>query len=149
MPDMERDEELDRMLAQNFRPPHADAARAESIEPSSGFAASVMERVREVAAERAALGPIQFPWLRAVPGICMALLAIAVSMTLLALAFIGVTHLASSAYSSALEGSQGTAAQWIATATRLHLGWLAAGALIACLPFALLRSLAGGDGHRV
>jgi hypothetical protein len=105
-----------------------------------------MERVREEAAEKAALGPIQFPWMRAVPGICMALLAIAVSLTLLALALMGAAHIASGVYYSALEGSQGTAAQWIATATRLHLGWLAAGALIACLPFALLRSL---GGHRV
>jgi hypothetical protein len=148
MADMERDEELDRMLAQNFGPPHADAARAESIEPSSGFAASVMERVREEAAVKAAQGPIQFPWLRAVPGICMAVLAIAVSLTLLALGFMGAAHLASSTYSSALEGSQGTAGQWIAMAGRLHLGWLAAGALIAFLPFALLRNLAG-SGQRI
>lgn len=148
MPDMDDDKELDHMLAQNFGPPHADAARAESIEPSSGFAASVMERVREEAAAKAALGPIQFPWLRAVPGICMAVLAIAVSLTLLALVFVGATHLASSAYSSAFEGAQGTAGQWIAMASRLHLGWLAAGALIAFVPFALLRSV-GGNRQRI
>jgi hypothetical protein len=78
----------------------------------------------------------------------MAVLAIAVSLTLLALGFMGAAHLACSTYSSALEGSQGTAGQWIAMAGRLHLGWLAAGALIAFLPFALLRNLAG-SGQRI
>lgn len=38
---------------------------AEELVPSSGFLASVMERVRE---EAAALPPIPFPWKRAVPG---------------------------------------------------------------------------------
>jgi hypothetical protein len=37
--------------------------------PSSGFAASVMERVRE---EAAAPAPIPFPWKRAVPGMVVA-----------------------------------------------------------------------------
>jgi hypothetical protein len=37
--------------------------------PSSGFAASVMERVRE---EAAAPPPIPFPWKRAVPGMVVA-----------------------------------------------------------------------------
>ena len=37
--------------------------------PSSGFAASVMERVRE---EAAAPAPIPFPWKRAVPGMLVA-----------------------------------------------------------------------------
>lgn len=148
MSDMEQDEELDRMLAQNFGPPHSEVADAGSIAPSSGFAASVMERVRDDAAAKASLGPIQFPWLRAVPGICMAVLAAAVSATLLVLAFTGAVHLASGAYISALEGSEGTAGQWTAMAARLHLGGLAAGALIALVPFALVRSLTG-NGHRI
>ena len=83
MSDMEQDDELNTMLARNLGPPHAKAAHAESIEPSSGFAASVMERVREEAAATAALSPIQFPWRRALPGLCMAVLAIAVCATLL------------------------------------------------------------------
>jgi hypothetical protein len=37
--------------------------------PSSGFAASVMERIRE---EAAAPAPIPFPWKRAVPGMVVA-----------------------------------------------------------------------------
>lgn len=148
MSDMEQDKELDRILAQNFGPPHSELADAASIAASSGFAASVMERVREEAAAKASLGPIQFPWFRAVPGICMAVLAVAVSATLLVLAFTGAAHLVSSAYISALESSQGTAGQWTAMAARLHLAGLTAGALIALVPFALVHSLTG-NRHRI
>jgi hypothetical protein len=52
------DETLDRILANE-----------EELIPSSGFAASVMERIRE---EAAAPPPIPFPWKRAVPGIVLA-----------------------------------------------------------------------------
>jgi hypothetical protein len=145
MPDMERDDELDRVLARSFGPPHADAAHAESIEPSSGFAASVMERVREEAAAKAALGPIQFPWMRAVPGICMAVLALGVCITLLVLASMGVARLATGTYySAAVQGSAGVAAQWAEIAMRMHLGWIAVGVLIAFVPVTLLRSISGG-----
>jgi hypothetical protein len=41
----------------------------EELAPSSGFLASVMERVRE---EAAAPPPIPFPWKRAVPGMVLA-----------------------------------------------------------------------------
>jgi hypothetical protein len=41
----------------------------ETLAPSSGFIASVMERVRE---EAAAPPPIPFPWKRAVPGFVLA-----------------------------------------------------------------------------
>ena len=41
----------------------------EELIPSSGFAASVMERVQE---EAAAPPPLSFPWKRAVPGIILA-----------------------------------------------------------------------------
>jgi hypothetical protein len=59
MPRMPRmnDEMLDRMLASE-----------EELIPSSGFAASVMERIRE---EAAASPPIPFPWKRAIPGIAL------------------------------------------------------------------------------
>ena len=138
MPDMKRDDELDHMLARSFGPPHSRAAHAESIEPSSGFAASVMERVREEAA--AALGPIRFPWLRAVPGICMVVLAVAVCATLLTFGSIGVVHLASHAFASATApGSQSAVADWTETVMRLHLGWLAIGLLVAFVPFSLSR----------
>jgi hypothetical protein len=41
----------------------------EELIPSSGFMASVMERVQE---EAAAPAPIRFPWKRAIPGIVLA-----------------------------------------------------------------------------
>jgi hypothetical protein len=145
MAEMKRDDELDHMLARSFGPPDSAAARAESIEPSSGFAASVMERVREEAAAAAALGPIRFPWRRAVPGICMVVLAVAVCVTLLALASIGVVHLASHAiFSATAQGSRGAVAEWTDAAMRLHLGWLAVGVLIAFVPFSLSRGLMAG-----
>ena len=148
MSDMERDE-LDTILARHFGPPHAKVAQGESIEPSSGFIGSVMERVREEAAEAAAPGPIPFPWRRAVPGLCMALLAVAVCVTLLVLASAGVMRLASHALVSAtVEGQHGTIAEWANTATRLHAGWLVAGLLIAFVPLGLIRGLMAAR-HRV
>jgi ferric-dicitrate binding protein FerR (iron transport regulator) len=146
MSDMDRDDdELDRMLVRSFGPPHTDAAHAESIEPSSGFAASVMERVREEAAAAAALGPIRFPWRRAVPGICMVVLAVAVCATLLMLASIGAVQLASHAASSATAaGPRAAISEWTETAMRLHLGWLGIGMMIAFVPFTLSRGWMGG-----
>ncbi|HEY1965760.1 MAG TPA: hypothetical protein VGG59_12550 [Acidobacteriaceae bacterium] len=142
MSDMDKGDELDRMLARSFGPPDSVAAHAESIEPSSGFAASVMERVREEAAAVAALGPIRFPWRRAVPGICMVVLAIAVSATLLMFGGMAVIHLVShAAFSAAEQHSRGTLAEWADTAMRLHLGWLGIGTLIAFVPFSLSRRL--------
>src|SRR5687768_8093556 len=49
------DEEIDRTLRQS-----------DAIEPSPGFTAAVMTRVREIAAEPS---PIAFPWRRALPGL--------------------------------------------------------------------------------
>ncbi len=144
MSDMQKDDELDRMLARSFGPPHARAAHAESIEPSSGFVASVMERVREEAAATAALGPIRFPWRRAVPGICMVVLAVAVSATLLTFASMAVVQLASRAFATATVAPQGAVTEWAQTAVRLHLGWLAIGVLIAFVPFLLTRGVMEG-----
>ena len=145
MSDMEKDDELDRMLARSFGPPHARAAHAESIEPSSGFAAAVMERVREEAAAAAALGPIRFPWRRAVPGICMVVLAVAVCATLLTFASMAVVRLASHAFSTAAVAPQPAVTEWVATAMRLHLGWLVIGLLLAFVPFLLSRGLMDGQ----
>jgi hypothetical protein len=143
MSDMERDDELDTMLARNFGPPHAKAAHAESIEPSSGFAASVMERVREEAAA-ASPSPIPFPWRRAVPGLCMAVLAIAVCATLLVLASAGAVRLAShTLVSAAVQDSHGTIAEWANTAMHLHAGWLMIGLLIAFVPLGFSRGFMG------
>lgn len=57
MPRM-NDETIDRMLASE-----------EELIPSSGFAASIMDRIRE---EVVAPPPLSFPWKRAVPGIVLA-----------------------------------------------------------------------------
>ncbi len=59
-----REDEIDQVLASQFA----------EIEPSSGFALSVMRAVR---AEAAAPPPIPFPWRRAVPGIAGAAVAVA------------------------------------------------------------------------
>jgi hypothetical protein len=153
MSDMQKDEELDRMLMRIFGPPESSAAHAESIEPSSGFVASVMDRVREEAT--LAASPIRFPWGRAVPGICMALLAIAVSATVLVFAVTGAVRLASRAFlSTTTQGAIGNAGvlgnigQWADIAARLHLGWLVLGLVIAFIPVTISRSLVG-RGHRV
>ena len=141
MSDMDKDDELDRMLARSFGPPHARSAHAESIEPSSGFAAAVMERVREEAAAAAALGPIRFPWQRAIPGICMVVLAVVVCATLLTFASMAVVQLASHAFASAAIAPQPPVTEWATRAMRLHLGWLGIALLIAFVPFLLSRGL--------
>lgn len=58
------DSEIDRILS-----------RQDEIVPSSGFAASVMEALRE---ESAAPAPIAFPWKRALPGLVVAALVLAI-----------------------------------------------------------------------
>jgi hypothetical protein len=103
-----------------------------------------MERVREEAAAAAALGPIRFPWRRAVPGICMVVLAVAVCATLLTFASMAVVRLASHAFATAAVAPQPAVTEWAATAMRLHLGWLVIGFLIAFVPFLLSRGLMDG-----
>jgi hypothetical protein len=58
-----REEEIDRILS-----------REDEILPSSGFAVSVMDAVRR---EASAPPPIPFPWKRALPGLVVAGLAVA------------------------------------------------------------------------
>jgi hypothetical protein len=57
-----RDEALDRLLDEHL------AGSSEEIEPSSGFAFSVMEAIHAEAAEPP---PIAFPWRRVLPGLSM------------------------------------------------------------------------------
>jgi hypothetical protein len=52
-------------------------SREDEILPSSGFAASVMDAVRR---EAAAPPPIPFPWKRALPGLVVAVPALAVAL---------------------------------------------------------------------
>jgi hypothetical protein len=102
--------------------------------PSSGFAASVMDRVRE---EAAAPKPIPFPWKRALPG--MTLAAVGLGWCAVKLAQVGVADM--SALSSA----------------RLHLdagmmrsvesaGWVAAALGVSLLSWLLARRMIGRTG---
>ena len=62
---------LDDMNREEMEPTVIDhiLATEEELVPSSGFLASVMERVQD---EAAALAPIPFPWKRAIPGMLLA-----------------------------------------------------------------------------
>ncbi len=53
-------------------------SQADDIVPSSGFSVSVMRRIES---EAGALPPIPFPWLRAWPGICLALASLVLLAT--------------------------------------------------------------------
>ena len=109
----------------------------------------MMERVREEVATATALGPIRFPWLRAVPGICMVLLAVGVCGTVSVYAVIGAMRLLSQSLLAAATADAHTASPaWLEMVMRLHLGWLAAGMLLAFVPLLLLRSFNRG-GHGV
>jgi len=61
--ELTKNEEIDQMLS-----------RDDEIQPSSGFAASVMDAVRR---EAAAPPPIPFPWKRALPGMVAGVLVLA------------------------------------------------------------------------
>lgn len=61
-----RDADLDRILS-----------KEEEILPTSGFAASVMQAVQR---EAAAPPPIPFPWKRAIPGLCAAVLMLVLTV---------------------------------------------------------------------
>jgi hypothetical protein len=60
----QNDRELDHLLASTLNAPDAQ------LEPSSGFTLSVMDAVRQDAAEPA---PLAFPWHRLLPGVLAAL----------------------------------------------------------------------------
>jgi len=121
-------DELDRVLSQR-----------DDIQPSSGFAASVMEAVRE---EAAAPPPIPFPWKRALPVLIFAGLAVAavVAAGVVALAQLGRGAVAPQVAFSLrdllpayMRGPAGAGA-----------GWTAAGLLAAFISVKLSSRLAGG-----
>jgi hypothetical protein len=109
-------------------------AGEEELIPSSGFLATTMERVRE---EAAIPKPIPFPWLRALPGI---VLAIAV------FGWCGIA-LVRAGLSSAREISftqlHVTAATWIALEPA---GWVAVALSASLLSWLFARRLAGRSG---
>ena len=97
-----RDSDFDRILS-----------KEEQILPSSGFAASVMEAVQR---EAAAPPPIPFPWKRALPGICAAVLMIA----LVVVASIPLLH-----HEAA---SRPLPEQWLTPIVSIIQGWKTLGA---------------------
>ena len=117
------DAAIDRMLAAE-----------EELIPSSGFLAATMERVRE---EAACPKPIPFPWLRALPGI---VLAVAV------LGWLGF-EMVRAGVSSARETSF---AQPHLAAVNLHMlepvGWVAVALVVPMLSWIFSRRLAGRSG---
>lgn len=88
----------------------------DEIQPSSGFAASVMEAVRR---EAAAPPPIAFPWKRALPGLVVAVLVLAsvvvAGIAAIVLASRGALslHLATTPAPSIWQGVEGSAIAWI------------------------------------
>jgi hypothetical protein len=111
-----RDEELDRVLRGDV----------EEIEPSSGFAASVMEAVR---AEAEMPPPIPFPWGRAVPGF----VAVLVALVLVVVLFLRVG---------------GGAVVWPPEMVRMMgvAGWILGGLVVALVSVGLAARMAGARG---
>jgi hypothetical protein len=125
-----KDDELDRMLSKQG-----------DIQPSSGFAASVMEAVRN---EAAAPPPIPFPWKRALPVLLLAAVTLIVVVAVGVEAVVNVTRgaaaseLAPSSWSLFLPLAQGG----IGT----QVSWTAAALLGAFLSVKLSMRLASGRG---
>ncbi len=109
-------------------------APEDELIPSSGFLAATMERVRD---EAACPKPIPFPWLRALPGI---MLAIAV------LGWCGF-EMVRAGLRSVREISF---AQPHSTAVNVHAlgpaGWVAAALVLSLLSWLFARRLAGSSG---
>jgi hypothetical protein len=106
-------------------------AAEEELIPSSGFLASVMERVHE---EAAAPPPIPFPWVRAIPAIVVAAVVLGGSaVELIRLAIPAVLNLA-------LTPPHLTAA---ITQPLEQAGWVALALTASLLSWLLSRRLAG------
>jgi hypothetical protein len=109
-------------------------ADEEELIPSSGFLAATMERVRE---EAACPKPIPFPWLRALPGIIVAVVA---------LGWCGIA-LARVILSSLRETSLTQVHLTPATRSVLEpAGWVAAALTASMLSWLFARRLAGRSG---
>lgn len=118
-----RMENLDRILASE-----------EELVPSSGFAASVMERVRE---ENAIPEPIPFPWKRALP----AMLIVAVGLVLCLVELLRMAM-------AAPVSSNGTTAHFTAFQAQSvkTVGWAVAALGVSLLSWLLARRMVGRDG---
>lgn len=106
----------------------------EELAPSSGFAASVMERVRE---EAALPEPIPFPWKRALPG--MIVVGVALVWCVVQLVRMGIAE-AKTPMLIALHPAA------LLTPTMESAGWVAAALGLSLLSWLLARRVAGRRG---
>ncbi len=142
MAEREEDNELDSILTRSFGP-------ADSLAPSSGFVAAVMgriqtERVRQDAGPALAYvpAPIAFPWRRALPGVCLAMLAVAAAAALLLnYAWLAVTAVSATAPSPAMRSAELFAHGLGVRAVQLPLGWLGVALVLALLPLVITREM--------
>ncbi len=109
-------------------------ATDEALVPSSGFAAMVMERVRE---EAAAPEPIPFPWRRAAVGIVLALGVFAWFGVELTQMIVHAMHTGATASVEIPAVAMGALGQW---------DWVAVALGITLASWVLARRLAGSDG---
>ena len=108
-------------------------AHEEPIVPSSGFAVAVMTRVMEASA---APPPIPFPWVRALPGIALAVGVLG----------LGVIHLARFFLAAAREINWSGTVQWAPGLPVQRAGWIALALVISLLCWLYSRRLAGQSG---
>lgn len=142
-------QELDPLLRHCFGPPQDRMASGESLAPSSGFVAGVMDRVRDEAAAAPALAPIRFPWWRAVPGLVLAVSVLLLCLGILVRVGRGVaeyTVLWAEKHGGSLRPEQ-TFAGTGEMLARLHLDWIAAAVVLSLLPLLMSRML-GNREHQ-
>jgi len=101
----------------------------ELIEPSPGFAASVMSAVRREAAE---VAPIAFPWRRVLPGLVLVAAGLVTGFALLIGAFVGTP-------ASEPSATTWTAPVWLSAGRLWMLAGLAGSLLVSWLVVRLSR----------
>ncbi|MGA2755601.1 MAG: hypothetical protein ABSE53_17745 [Terracidiphilus sp.] len=111
---------------------HILAAEEELI-PSSGFVAATMERVRD---EAAMPKPIPFPWLRALPGIVLAVAVL--GWCGFGLARVGLANTREISFTQMHLAAAGRALE--------PAGWVAVALAAAMLSWVFARRLAGRSG---
>lgn len=109
-------------------------AGEEDLVPSSGFLAATMERVRE---EAACPEPIPFPWVRALPGIVIALAVLCWCGFEVVRAGVAISR------ETSFTDLHVTAATWSAL---VPAGWVAAALAVSMLSWIFARRLAGRTG---
>ncbi len=109
-------------------------AAEEELIPSSGFLAATMARVRE---EATIPKPIPFPWMRALPGIVIALAALCWCGYGVVRAGMAISR------ETSFTDLHVTAATWSAL---VPAGWVAAALAVSMLSWLFARRLAGRSG---